>query len=270
MINTTQIQDPVYKAALVDLLFQLADDDFIFAYRGSEWLGLAPHIEEDVAFSSINQDTMGHASLYYRLLEELGVGEMDALAHGRAASERKNSILVELANGSGHYMKDPDYDWAFTVVRNYFYTTAKKIKINSLQTSSYPPLSEAAIKINTELYYHLIHWKTWFTQLLNSTEEARIRMLQAIEKVWANFGDMFLLGPNQEDIEAFGFIESETILKERFIAEVKPIFDFVQIVFPTNFAELNRNGRNGVHTQDLEDAIRILAEVYNANPEACW
>lgn len=58
--------DAKVKPALTSLLYQLADDDFILAYRGSEWLGLAPHIEEDVAFSSISQDTMGHAAMFYR------------------------------------------------------------------------------------------------------------------------------------------------------------------------------------------------------------
>lgn len=58
--------------AIKELLLHLADDDFIHAYRGSEWLGLAPHIEEDVASSSIAQDTMGHAAIFYQLLEEIG------------------------------------------------------------------------------------------------------------------------------------------------------------------------------------------------------
>ena len=70
--NDTLSMDPAYKSALIALLYQLADDDFLIAYRGSEWLGLAPHIEEDVAFSSISQDTMGHAAMFYQLLEELG------------------------------------------------------------------------------------------------------------------------------------------------------------------------------------------------------
>ena len=48
-------QLPEYKEALVELLFQLADDDFIIAYRGSEWVGIGPHIEDDVAFSSITR-----------------------------------------------------------------------------------------------------------------------------------------------------------------------------------------------------------------------
>ena len=78
-----------YKEALTSLLFQLADDDFLYSFRGSEWLGLAPHIEEDVATSSISQDSMGHAAMYYKLLEELGAGNADDLAHLRPAAERK-------------------------------------------------------------------------------------------------------------------------------------------------------------------------------------
>ena len=57
----------------------------------SEWLGLAPHIEEDVASSSISQDSMGHAAIFYKLLEELGEGNADALAHARPA--RKERIV---------------------------------------------------------------------------------------------------------------------------------------------------------------------------------
>lgn len=63
-----------YKNVVTQLLYQLADDDFIVAFRGSEWLGLAPHIEADVAYSSITQNTMGHAAYFYQLLEELGQG----------------------------------------------------------------------------------------------------------------------------------------------------------------------------------------------------
>jgi len=32
-------QNPAYKDALVELLYQFADDDFIISFRGSEWLG---------------------------------------------------------------------------------------------------------------------------------------------------------------------------------------------------------------------------------------
>ena len=124
-VKIEEIIHTVDNSAIKELLLQLADDDFIHSYRGSEWLGLAPHIEEDIASSSISQDTMGHAAMFYQLLEELGEGDANQLAHDRPANERRNAIILELVNGPGYYMEQPDYDWAFAVVRNYFYTQAK-------------------------------------------------------------------------------------------------------------------------------------------------
>src|SRR5690554_4815289 len=92
-------QNPAYKEALIELLYQFADDDLIISFRGSEWLGLAPHIEEDVAFSSITQNTMGHATMFFQLLEELGEGDSDKLAHERAAGARRSSTYLEKING---------------------------------------------------------------------------------------------------------------------------------------------------------------------------
>ena len=120
---------PEYKKAVLTVLYQLADDDYLFSYRGSEWLALAPHIEEDVAFSSITQDTMGHAKLYYTLLEELGEGAADSLAQLRPKEERFNSLLVERPNGEGYYKDAPNYDWGYAVARNFVYTTAKKRRL---------------------------------------------------------------------------------------------------------------------------------------------
>ena len=46
----------------------LADDELIIGHRHSEWTGWAPHLEEDLAFSSIAQDEMAHARLLYGLV----------------------------------------------------------------------------------------------------------------------------------------------------------------------------------------------------------
>lgn len=86
----TKTMNEQEQSALIELIYQLGDDDFILAYRGSEWLGLAPHIEEDVAFSSISQDMMGHAAMYYHLLEELGKAKPMAW---RTSENRKPSEM---------------------------------------------------------------------------------------------------------------------------------------------------------------------------------
>ncbi|MBM7587808.1 ring-1,2-phenylacetyl-CoA epoxidase subunit PaaC [Bacillus pakistanensis] len=269
ILSASEIKDEQYKKVLTELLYQLADDDFIIAFRGSEWLGLAPHIEEDVAFSSINQDTMGHAAMFYQLLEDLGEGEVDQLAHGRKSSERRNAILLEEVNGPGDYLSEPEYDWAFAVVRNYFYTQAKKGRIDSLKQSSYQPLADVAIKANMELYYHLLHWKTWFTQLVNAGGEARRRMEKAVEKAAKDFAGVITLGDNGAEMVSHQLIESEELLLKRWKNAVEPIFQAVNLPMPD--LEMSRgDGRTGVHTKDLDKAIETLSEVYNTDPLASW
>jgi ring-1,2-phenylacetyl-CoA epoxidase subunit PaaC len=257
--------------AIKELLLQLADDDFIHSYRGAEWLGLAPHIEEDVASASISQDTMGHAAIYYKLLDELGEGDADKLAHDRPAKERRNAIILELVNGPGHYMKDPDYDWAFAVVRNYFYTQAKAIKVQSLHSCSYEPLAEVAQKVQMELYYHLMHWKTWFVQLLGSGHlEAVSRMKAAIGKTMPDFAGVFSLGQYGEEMVELGLIEGEAVLQKKWIEAITPIFESVGLATTIQIGMARGDGRNGQHTEDLEKALETLSEVYASDKAASW
>ncbi len=258
------------KEAIKHLLFQLADDDFMYAYRGSEWLGLAPHIEADIASSSISQDSMGHAAMYYKLLEDLGAGKADDLAHLRPSVERKNTILTERVNGEGYYMEVPHYDWAYTVVRSYFYTQSKKVKIDSLCESSYTPLAEVAVKVRMELYYHRMHWEIWFKQLMNSTDVAKKKMSAAIDLVMKDFGDVFSYGNQKQAIESSRLIGSEEDLKAKWHESLKPVFLALEMDVPSIPMQPEKNGRNGQHTQDLDDALITLSEVSKLDPVAVW
>ncbi|WP_050614993.1 1,2-phenylacetyl-CoA epoxidase subunit PaaC [Bacillus testis] len=258
------------KNALIDLLFQLADDDFLYAFRGSEWLGLVPHIEEDVASASITQDSMGHSSMYYSLLEELGLGPVDVLSHARKAEERKNCVLVEKANGSGHYMEEPHYDWAYAVCRNYLYTVAKKVKVAALKKSAYQPLAHIAAKVEMELYYHEAHWRTWFTQLACSNQEAAERMKKALQRVMDDWHDVFSLGAHSEKIVSCGFLVSEKELQANWEAIVLPLFSKCRLHLPASANPHPLNGRLGEHSADLNIALAILSEVYLADQQAIW
>ncbi|WP_174615870.1 1,2-phenylacetyl-CoA epoxidase subunit PaaC [Virgibacillus ihumii] len=260
-------QNPVYLEALKEVIYQMADDDFIVAFRGSEWLGLAPHIEEDVAFSSITQNTMGHANMYFGLLEELGEGETDILAHERPADKRKNAVFLEKRNGDGIYFEEPYYDWALVVVRQYFYEVLKKVKSDALTKSSYVPLANIARKVLMEQTYHLAHWKLWMEQLQHANEEARSRIQERIEEAWNAFGDAFELGPKASDIVTFQLIASEEFMQKQWLKEVETIL----VSLPAGMPEKGLGiGRNQEHTADLDQAIQTFAEVYNSDKEAIW
>ncbi|HCN36729.1 MAG TPA: phenylacetate-CoA oxygenase subunit PaaI, partial [Bacteroidetes bacterium] len=63
-----------------DLLFKMADDELILGHRNSEWTGLGPILEEDIAFSSMAQDKLGQAQAIYNLLNQMGEQDADTLA----------------------------------------------------------------------------------------------------------------------------------------------------------------------------------------------
>lgn len=260
-----------YRKPLVELLYQLADDDMLAGFRASEWLGLAPHIEADVAFSSIAQNTVGHAAMLYQLLEQLGERRADDLVHLRSASEFRNATLMEQANGTGSYLREPRFDWAFAVARYYVYEQAKAVKFTSLSSSSFRPLATLAVKIKREQHYHLIHWQIWVEQLAASTEEARQRLRDAFARVWADVYELFSLGAQEEEIVAKGLIESPAVLRERWLEHVREQIAGHHLVSSWElFRGMTLNGRNGEHTQDLSEAIHTLSEVYRRDPAASW
>ncbi|WP_019121583.1 1,2-phenylacetyl-CoA epoxidase subunit PaaC [Brevibacillus massiliensis] len=263
-------QNQEYVQALMDLLFQLADDDFILAYRGSEWLGLAPHIEEDVAFSSMSQDMMGHAAMFYEMLEELGVGKADDLAQLREAKAFRNAILVERKNGIGEYNDDPHYDWAYSIVRNYVYGLHKLVRLEALINSSFAPLALVSRKMLTEHRYHLMHWQVWLKQLANSTDTARQKVEAAIAKVWADAGELSDLGPKAESIVRFGLIAGEDLLKQKWLTKTKEVFKGAGLEWPGEPGKPQERGRAGEHTADLVSALETLSEVYRIDPAASW
>jgi ring-1,2-phenylacetyl-CoA epoxidase subunit PaaC len=261
-------QDASYVKALQELLLQLADDDLLIAFRGSEWLGLAPHVEEDVAYSSITQNTMGHSVMYYNLLEELGAGKADDLAHGRKPEERRNGIYLEKRNGEGNYLEEPYYDWALAVVRNYFYESFKKIKLEAIANSSYQPLANVARKVLMEHPYHLAHWKLWVKQLGSSSEEAKKRIQDRVNEAWDDFADVLELGEQVNEMRSHRLITiGEEELKDKWLEEVKPVL----VEVPNRpLGKKYGSGRKGEHTPDLNQAIRTLAEVYNRDKTAAW
>src|SRR5438128_12197108 len=143
--------------ARLGLLLALADDELIIGHRHSEWTGWAPHIEEDLAFSSIAQDEMAHARMLYGLARQAGLTDQyeDSLALGRAPEEYRNAVLCERPNG----------DWGYTVARQYLYDTADSVRVGELTGSSWPELADAMRVFQLEEKYHVDHAVAWFRRL---------------------------------------------------------------------------------------------------------
>lgn len=253
--------DPI----LVELLCQLADDELVIGHRDSEWLGLAPHIEEDIAFGSIAQDEVGHATAFYRLAEDLGLGRADDLAFLRPAAERRNAVLLERPNGAGTYLQDPAFDWGYTVARRLAYDLFDAVRLEVLASSSaYTPLAQLAAKIRREERYHLLHHVTWFKRLAEGTAESRRRLVAGIEQTFLDAGGLFVMMPSDY------FPTTSAALLERWTAELRPQFDAVGLPWPLALPAPALDGRAGQHTPDLEALLATMGEVYRTAPGATW
>ena len=141
------------------LLLAIADDELVLGWRDSEWTGIAPVLEEDVALSSIAQNEIGHARAIYGLLAD----DADALAFDRRPQEYRCSALVEMRMVP---------DWARTIARRYLYEQADAIRISALAESDNEAVAGLAAKIRREEAYHLMHAEMWEERL---RDEPRFR-----------------------------------------------------------------------------------------------
>jgi ring-1,2-phenylacetyl-CoA epoxidase subunit PaaC len=136
-------------------LLEIADDELILGWRDSEWTGIAPLLEEDVAFSSIAQNEIGHARALYELVARERGTTADKLAFDRAPEEYRCARIVELRL----------LDWEKTIARHYLYEEADGRRLEQLKQSDDTEVAGLAAKIDREETYHRMHAQMWFDRL---------------------------------------------------------------------------------------------------------
>jgi ring-1,2-phenylacetyl-CoA epoxidase subunit PaaC len=149
-----------------EVLLQIADDELVLGWRNSEWTGIAPVLEEDVAFSSIAQNEIGHARALYGLLSD----DADALAFDRAPGDYRCAPLVQLRLVP---------DWARTIARHVLYEAVDELRLERLMSSEDEAAAGLAAKIDREEVYHRLHAGMWADRL---GDEPRYR--EALEELW--------------------------------------------------------------------------------------
>src|SRR5438876_208153 len=144
-----------------DLLLEIADDELILGWRNSEWTGIAPFLEEDVAFSSIAQNEIGHARALYELAaRDLGT-TADALALDRKPEEYRSAPLVELRR----------LEWARTIARHWLYETADQVRIESMKRQMEAAISGLGARPEVEV----VSDDSWSTDRITAEGREKLR-----------------------------------------------------------------------------------------------
>lgn len=247
--------------AIKEFLYKIADDQLIIGHRNSEWTGLGPILEEDIAFSSIAQDKIGQSQAIYNILHSMGEAEPDTIAFTRNAEQFKCCRYVEYPIG--------EYD--FSLMRNFLFNHAESIRFEMLTKSTFEPISKLAKKLKGEIKYHVMHADTWIKQLGESIGESHERLQKTINESFNLALGIFEPGEYENILIDSGVFEGEDILKQSWIESVTGILSSASLSLPEkNSWKPVYGGRKGIHTEHLQLLIDEMGEVFRIDPKAEW
>lgn len=254
--------NPDQTAALRQYLLAFADDEHLMGQHHTEWIGIAPFLEEDLALSSIGQDELGHAVMLYE--QVLGLdglepsdANIDRLAYRRAAEEYRSCALVEY----------PAPDWAETLVRHWIYDTVEELRWSLLTQSDLRPLREIAARAEREEVYHRRHADALLDVLLQSTT-GRDPVVAALNVVLPLLPS--LVAPTEaEGAVVSAGVASATLASHRSVIDQRILHRFELDSLdlgPVEAAAPSREGR----TEYFAPMMARMLEVLDYDPEATW
>lgn len=243
--------------ALNAYLLAWADDELILAHRNSEWTGHGPILEEDIAFSNIAQDELGHATLWYTLYSERTQNNPDQLVFWRDASAFRNVQMAELPNG----------DWAFSMMRQYLFDMAETVRLTHLLNSSLEGIRHIAAKARPEELYHVRHTHLWVKRLGLGTEESHQRTQKALNQLWRFAQQLFVPLADEPQLVDAGFLPaSESVYQEWHTLVCNHLQDS-GLSIP---ADQPLTAPRTEHTEHLTSLLIEMQEVARLDPQATW
>ncbi len=249
------------SAPLFEFLLRLGDDRLILGHRNAEWCGHGPILEEDIAITNIALDLTGAAQLLLDLAGRVeGQGrDADALAYWRDETQFRNLQMVELPRG----------DFAFTMVRQLFFSAWTHFLFEWLKQAAHEELAGIAAKAQKENRYHLRHAGEWVVRLGDGTEESHRRAQEAVDALWPWTDEMFATDAVDQAVQAELGLPVRPDLKAEWRAVVTEVLDRARLTFPETPMRMT-GGRKGRHTESLGRLLAEMQIVPRSHPGATW
>ncbi|HEY0730769.1 MAG TPA: 1,2-phenylacetyl-CoA epoxidase subunit PaaC, partial [Chitinophagaceae bacterium] len=230
---------------------------------------------QDIAITNISLDLIGqarnffqYAALLYNIATDAEKKEMDPLvprlwkdysrelqeddlAFLRDENQYLNLLITELPKG----------DWAYTVLKQFFFSAYQHLLFEQLQESSDAQLSAIAEKSIKETAYHLRWSSEWVVRLGDGTEESNRRINNALQELWMFTGEMFTT-------EDYDLIKNDA-LKQRWLDKVSSVFQQATLTVPST-TWMQSGGKQGRHTEYLGYLLAEMQHLQRTYPNATW
>ncbi len=252
----------VSETAVFEFLLRQGDNALVLGHRLSEWCGVGPALEEDIALANTALDLIGQAKMWL----ESAVGEIDDsrsandLAYLRDAWDFRNLLLVEVPNG----------DFGQTLLREFFFDAFQLPWLNALSQSSNQRIADIAAKAFKEASYHLERSAETVIALGDGTEQSHQRMSRALDYLWPYTGEMFVDDAIDTHIESVGIAPLPSSMRQAWNQTVDSVLSQAQLARPqSTFA--HSGGRTGFrHTEHLGHLLAQMQVLQRSYPGATW
>ena len=250
------------SAELFEFVTRLGDNTLVLGHRVSEWCGVAPVLEEDIALANTALDLIGQTTLWLSLAGDIeGKGrDADRLAFHRDVWDFRNVLLVEQPNG----------DFGQTMMRQFLFDCWHAIYLDALRKSTHPEISAIAEKSLKEVTYHLERSQETVIGLGDGTKESHRRMQNALDRLWPYVGEMFHTDDVDEAMITQGITPRTPQLRAAFDAQIADVMRRATLHIPVGDFS-HAGGRTGArHTEHLGHMLTQMQWLQRAYPDATW
>ena len=247
---------------LFTYVLRLGDSGLVLGQRLSEWVGKAPMLEEEMALANMALDMVGQARNFLSYAGELegkDRGE-DELAMHRDVGSFSNPLLVE----------QPNQDFAYTMVRQYFFASFAERLFEQLQHSADSRLGGIAAKAAKECRYHARHSGLWLVRLGDGTEESRKRVTRAVEDLWPYTGELFEMDEVDRSLLEAGVAVDLQAMRSDWREALDQVLAEARLSPPSDDAWMHSGGRSGRHSEHLGHLLATMQILPRSYPDANW
>ena len=247
---------------LFEFLLRQGDNALVLGHRTSEWCGVAPALEEDIALANTALDLIGQTQLWLGYAAEVeGEGRTaNDLAFLRDVYDFRNMLMLEV----------PNEDFGRTLTRQFLFDAFQVPWLEALRSSSDQKVAEIAAKSVKEALYHLDRSAETVIALGDGTQESNARMQAAVNYLWPYAGEVFADDATDQHIAMKGVAPLPSTMRATWEATVSETFAQACILQPEgDFA--HSGGRSGArHTEHLGHMLAMMQTLQRSYPGAAW
>lgn len=243
------------------LILAHADDKLMLGHVQSDWTGLGPILEEDIASSAMAQDDLSHALTLYEYLGNTYGLDPDVIAFERDPADY---MCCDLTTQSD------EFDWANSVVKRWLMAAFTQIAIERLSRHDDADLVARCGRILPEQNLQVTHLERWIKRLAQAGPESQARMQAALDRI-APLAGMVLEIPGRLVNDDDGYCCGREEIFKQWTDQLQITLQDAGLAATFTLPDRNvEGGRRGKHADHFHEQLTEMTEVRRIEPGAAW